>query len=208
MNTFTVKLVHFMFPGYVREWEAYADDIEKYVRQLETENIELRYGKIKTKRINDDLAIGMLPGFTKGAKDLVPVMDSEGNIDLVSQGLANGHTPIDIEIVPDNSIREIAYDVMGSVLGKTKHVNSPKGENSKAKSNGNKSKDNGSFVSGKIDWIQVRNVMSDSDKLNRMLNDEECKWLESTVAKWNSKGHPFDNMVDWTVKHFTSNGKK
>jgi hypothetical protein len=203
MNTFTSKLVRFLFPQYVMAWESYADNIESYVRELETENIELRYGKIKTKRINDDLAIGMLPGFTSGTKDLVPVMDSEGNIDLLPKDQTYGNYVPEIEVSHDDTVKVVTHDVMDYILGRVQSKNKSNGNKNQNQSNsknqnGNKNKSNGNknhtdsgafasadpFASDSPFWELVEQICDQYGYADSKLPKDQFDWLKTKYPNW------------------------
>jgi len=92
-------------------------------------------------------------------------------------------------------------------------VNPPaKSVDSKPTDNGHKNgnnKDQGSFeaTSKAVDWITIRNAMSDSDKLNRKLDQSEQDRLKNKVEEWNGKGKTQDDMIKFAVGMF-KNGKK
>lgn len=199
-------------------WVEYSYQCEDEIRKLQAENVDLRFGKIKIKRINENVGIGMLPDFDKGVKGKTPVMDSEGNIALFDKNRVPD-TEIDslnnpeaipvyesmpeITFYPDptleSDIANLAYDITGIKLGRNK-PNTSNGKGNTSKSNGNSSnKDQGPFQATNTDlfgndspfWTLVETICNDRGIKSGKLPQDQFNWLKDKYPEWNKK--PADN---------------
>jgi hypothetical protein len=189
------------------------------IAQSNTSAVKL--GKVKARSlkgrqvIQNSYALTM-PGFDipdnpimddNGLIVTLPEANSDYNLAIIELYNATGKYPTD-KLDIDKHVRQIRRQnrSIDLVPATQPVISTPVASND----NGNKSSaDSGSFVPGKIDWIQIRNTMSDHDKLDRKLDNAECQWLETKVSDWNSRGKSFDDMVKYTIDHFKSksNGK-